>query len=180
MARMLGFTLAVLLAIAPDPAAARAELDACARRIEELKARHLAGQPVGRELVRLLVRSQELVAQLERARVELPPAPPAPSPEELRERADAARDDADRLAAEIADLDVRIGDGRQALRAEAEGPIARAGLGGGHARAVEHAAAAERLRELQARRAMLATRRAHAEAAAASLEGEANAAEAAR
>jgi hypothetical protein len=176
---MLGLALALLLTAAPDPAVARAELEDCARRIEELKARHLAGQPVGRELVRLLVRAQELAMQLDRARVELPPPPPAPSPEELRERADAARDDADRVAAEIADLDVRIGDLRRALRAEAEGPIARATLGG-HARAAELAAEVERLRALQARRASLAAERAHAEAAAASLEAEARAAEAAR
>jgi hypothetical protein len=173
---MIGFALALLLAGVPDPAAARAELAACAARIEELKGRHLAGEPVGRELVRLLVRSQELAAQLDRAGAALPPAPAAPSPEELRERADAARDDADRLAAEIALLDVKIGDGRRTLRAEAEGPVARATLG---ARPIPRAGS-ERLRELEAHRAALARRRAHAEAAAAQWEAEARNAEAAR
>jgi hypothetical protein len=178
---MLGLALAFVLAASPGShASARAELEQCARRIEELKARHLAGQPVGRELVRLLVRAQELAMQLERGRVEPPPLPLAPSPEELRERADAARDDADRLSAAIAELDVRIGDVQQALRAaQSNGAIARATLDG-HVRAAELAAAVQRLHELQARRGILATRRAHAEAAASSLEAEANAAEAAR
>lgn len=177
---MLGFALALALAASPGPpASARAELEACARRIEELKERHLAGQPVGRELMRLLVRVQELAAELERDRIEPAPLPAAPSPEELRERADAARDDADRMTAGIAALDVRIDDARRAVRAaQASGAIARATLG--HVQAAELAAAAQRLHALEAQRLRLATRRAHAEAAADSLEAEAIAAEAAR
>lgn len=179
--------LVLLLAGSPDadPADARAELDACAARIEELKARRRAGQAAERELERLLVRAQELALELERARAGLPqPAgplaleraePPPPSPEELRERADAARDEADRLAAEIAELDVKLGDARRMARAESDPTMARAALGSGPA-----GATAARVRELHLRRAALAHRRAAAEHAAAKFEAAAQAAEAER
>jgi hypothetical protein len=154
--------------------AARAELEACAERIEELKARRRAGEATGRELERLLVRAQQLAVELERTRAELPAAKPAPSPEELLERADAARDEADRLAAEIAELDVKIADAQRFARAESDATVARAALGG----APRSTAAAARLGELVVERAVLAGRRAAAEATAARYETEAHAAEA--
>ncbi|HEX9053062.1 MAG TPA: hypothetical protein VF841_21215 [Anaeromyxobacter sp.] len=154
---------------------ARAELDACAARIEELKARRRAGQAAERELERLLVRAQELAIELERTRAELPVAPPSatsPSPEELRERADAARDEADRLSAEIAELDVKLGDARR------NSDSATAGAALGIAPASPSALA--RIRELQLRRHALAERRAAAESDAARLEAEARAADSVR
>jgi len=173
-----GLTLAILLAGAPeaDPGNARAELDACAARIEQLKTQRLAGELARRELERLLVRAQELAEDLERTRAELPPAAPVPSPEELRERADAARDEADRLAAEIAELDVKIDDARRIARSESDGSMSRAVLG------VPAASprAAGRIRELAARRAALAEQRTLAERAAARYEAEARAADADR
>ncbi|HEY6098834.1 MAG TPA: hypothetical protein VIW03_05365, partial [Anaeromyxobacter sp.] len=147
-------------------------LDACAQRIEELKAQRRAGELARRELERLLVRAQELAAELERTRREAPDAPAAPSPEELRERADAARDEADRLAAEIAELDVKLGDARRIARAESDATVTRAVLGGGVS-----PPGGDRVRELAARRAALAQRRALAETAAARYEAEARAAE---
>lgn len=174
--------LALALVASPDadPAEARAELDACAARIEELKARRQAGQAADRELQRLLVRAQELAAELERTRAELPLAPATPSaaapalaPDELRERADAARDEADRLSAEIAELDVKLGDARRLLHAESDPTLARAAFGAAPA----SSSSAARVRELQLRRAALAERRAAAEEAAARLEAEARAAE---
>jgi hypothetical protein len=162
--------LALALAGPPDGADARAELDACAARIEELKARRRAGQAAERELERLLVRAQELAIELERTRAELPAAvPPSPSPEELRERADAARDEADRLSAEIAELDVKLGDAHR----NTDSAMAGAALGFAPA----SPAALAHLRELQVRRHVLAQRRAAAEHAAAALEAEARAAE---
>lgn len=171
------FTIVTLLALCGDGdvPTARRELDACARRIEELKAQRLAGELQRRELERLLVRAQELAAELERTRQATPAAPSAPSPEELRERADAARDEADRLAAEIAELDVKLGDARRLLRAESDGTVSRAVLG-----APAAPAHATRVRELEGQRAALAARRAQAEAAAARYEAEARAAEADR
>jgi hypothetical protein len=100
-----GLTLVMLLAAGGTAGAdaeapsARKELDQCAARIEELKARRVAGELARRELERLLVRAQELALELERAHQTVPAAPASPSPEELRELADAARDEADRLAA---------------------------------------------------------------------------------
>ncbi len=169
-----GLTLVLLLSGASDadPGDARKELDSCAERIEQLKAQRRAGELARRELERLLVRAQELAQELERTRHQLPLAPSAPSPEELRERADAARDEADRLAAEIASLDVQLGDARRLARAESDG-VARAALG-----APPSAQASLRFRELAARRAALAERRALAEAAAARYEAEARAADA--
>ncbi len=171
-----GLALAALLAAEPEPGDARAELDACAQRIEELKARRRAGEEAGRELERLLRRAQDLAAELERTAAELPPAPSAPAPDELRERADAWRDEADRLAADIAVLDVRIADARRAAHAEAGNGVERAALG----RDQGPSTALQRLRELQAERAALAARRAQAEAEAAQLDRDAEAADADR
>jgi len=169
-----GLTLALLLTAPPEPGDARAELDACAERIEELKARRRAGELAERELERLLVRAQELAHELERTRAELPASPPpTPSAEELRERADAARDEADRLSGEIALLDVRIGDARRIAAADSDPAVARAVLG----TPVPAQGGAARLRELQLQRALLARRRAAAEDAAARLEAEARAAD---
>ncbi len=105
----------VLQQSAPSADAARAELETLAARIEVLKARQLDGADVERELERLLVRAQEVAASLERA--EPPPVPTQATPgaEELRERADALHDDADRLAGVVAALDVKIADARRAL-----------------------------------------------------------------
>ncbi len=165
---------AFLLSSAPDsdPADARAELDACARRIEELKARRQEGEEASRELERLLRRAQDLAASLERTVAELPPAEASPSPEELRERADAARDEADRLAAEIASLDVRIADAR---RVASSGPVQRAAMG-----RAQLSSGWDRVRELEARRAALAQMRLRAESESARLDAEARAAEADR
>jgi DNA repair exonuclease SbcCD ATPase subunit len=165
--------LALLLAATPGPpnfAQAHAELERCAERIEELKSR----QELGRELDRLLQRAQELAAQLERAAEEEPSlavaGPLGPTPEELRERADAARDEADRLAAEIAALDVRIQDARR-MRGDPDAPVGTAALGDVPGRGND------RLRALLAERADFARRRAAAEAEAAQLEADAQAAE---
>jgi hypothetical protein len=171
-----GPTLVLLLAAtkpasaappAAAPPAARAELDACAERIEEMKARRERGA----ELDRLLRRAQELAAELERASGSLPLHPDGPSPEELRERADAARDEADRLAAEIAALDVRLQDARRS-RGEPASGLQRAAMG-----TPAPAASEAPLRALQAKRTALAERRAQAEAEANQLEAEAHAAE---
>jgi hypothetical protein len=166
--------LALALAGPPDgvdaEVDARAELDACAARIEELKAHRRAGQAAERELERLLVRAQELAIELERTRAELPAdVSPSPSPEELRERADAARDEADRLSAEIAELDVKLGDARR----NSDSAMAGAALGG----APVSPSSMVRIRELQLRRHALAQRRAAVETAAARLEAEARAAD---
>lgn len=181
VAMLTGPAMTLLLAAA-EPAhavqlagsdAARAELEACADRIEELKAR----QEMGRELERLLRRAQELAAALDRAASDLPaapvaPAPAGPAPEELFERADAARDEADRLAAEIASLDVRIEDARRMHRSESGGAVAGAALS-----TPTPFVAGERLRVLLAEREALARRRANAVAEADRLEAEARAAE---
>lgn len=170
--------VALSLALAASPAEvsrageARAELEACAERIEELKARRREGDAVGRELERLLVRAQELAAELDRAASELPPPPGAPSPEELRERADALRDEADRLASEVAHLDVKIGDLRRSLRSG--GPTDPVALGS----RLGAPRAEARLAELAAQRDELSRRREAAEGAAARLEAEAEAADA--
>ena len=156
---------ALLLALAaadpPDPPRdPRAELEVCAERIEELKAR----QERGAELNRLLRRAQELAAELERTSIAAPrDDADGPPPEELRERADAARDEADRLAAEIAAVDIRIQDARRS-RGDPVGGVARAALG-----TVVVAPSGDRVRALLAERAALSTRRAEAEAEAARL-----------
>ncbi len=165
----------MLLARAPEEVDARAELDACAERIEVLKAKRREGQAAERQLERLLIRAQELAAELERARAELPATPAAPAPEELHERADAARDEADRIAAEIAELDVKISDARREVRGESGPTLTRAALGSAGAASAE---AAERLRSLIEKRAALAQDRSLAAATAARLEAEARASEA--
>jgi chromosome segregation ATPase len=170
---MLHLPLVLLLAGTPELDAARVELDTCATRIEALKAERRRGQSSRRELERLLVRAQELATELQRARDELPLAPPTPSPEELRERADAARDHADRLSAAIAELDVKIGDARWGPHASGASPVSAAALGSRLARP-------GRVEELLGRRAALAEERARAEREAASYEAEARAADAAR
>ena len=157
---------------ASDEASARAELEVCAARIEELKAHH----EFGGELHRLLRRSQELAGRLEHAAaVEGGPrdeVEATPSAEELRERADAARDEADRLAADIAALDVRIGDAR---RGQADGAtVARAALG---PPAVHPLGPGDRVRRLLAERTALSERRRQAEGEAAQLEAAARAAD---
>jgi hypothetical protein len=158
--------LALLLASGgPSQAAsdaARAELEACAVRIEELKAR---GE-TGAELERLLWRSAELASKLEGARADAGPAASVPGADELRERADAARDEADRLAAELAAVDVKLQDARRG-----DDSVQRAAVGGAPS------GAEARIRALHATRAELAARRARALAEADRLEHEAKAAE---
>jgi hypothetical protein len=118
-----GVALALLLAVTgrPDPlAATRAELDGLASRIEHLKERQLEGENVRRELERLLVRAQELAGRIE-ASLELDaplPIAPVPSTDELRERADAARDEADRLAAMLHVADMRMAQLRREARVQ--------------------------------------------------------------
>ncbi len=118
-------SLAALLAAAPAAPQrdARVELDAVAAQIERLKARHLAGQDVASELEGLLVKARELAAEIERGAPPVKPPPPAaaagPSPEELRERADALRDEADRGAAAAKELEAQIEEARRAARLEA-------------------------------------------------------------
>jgi hypothetical protein len=114
-----GLALALLLC-APTASldAHRAELDDLAGRIQLLKLRQIHGENVRRELERLLVRAQELAGAIESELNHdgaLPIALP-PSPEELRERADAARDEADRLAAVIHALEIRITTASNELR----------------------------------------------------------------
>jgi hypothetical protein len=168
-----GTALLILLAAGEPsgPALARgtrAELEECAERIEVLKAHHSDGA----ELQRLLRRAQELAAQLERANAasaDQVPAAAAPSPDELRERADAARDEADRLSAEIAAIDVRLEDAR---RAEPGDGMQRAAIA-----SVPVVSGDAKLRALRHERAVLAARRAGALAEATRLEAEARDAE---
>jgi hypothetical protein len=95
-------------------------------------------------------------------------------PEELRERADAARDEADQIEAELAALDVRIQDARRIHRAEAGGSVEGAALA---TPAPAPLAGGERLQALLAERSRLVRLRAHAAAAAARLDAEARSAE---
>lgn len=110
--------LIALLSAAPDVGALRRELDAVAGRIEELKARRQAGQPVEAELEPLLVRSQELVEAIERARPPAAATSPAVSDpgralaDELRAHAADLRDEADRLAGEVDEVDARVAEAR--------------------------------------------------------------------
>lgn len=184
----------ILLLVAGTPAwDARAELDAVATRIEQLKARHMAGQNVGRELVALLVRAQELAAEIERREARAPLPAPAPA-SELRERADALHDEADRIAAALGVLDARIvhahraltarpaqppahvermPDGTVVARRAALSPLGSAAGGAPQAAQVDEA----RLRGMLAERARLEHLLAQVRTQAAALEAEARAAE---
>jgi hypothetical protein len=172
-----GFALVLLLATAPgrqDPlAATRAELDGLAARIEQLKARQLEGENVRRELERLLVRAQELAGRIE-ASLELDeplPIAAVPSAEELRERADAARDEADRLAAMIHLAEARM----TQLRREAR--LAQLGVTGVAVQPHAEPDRAHLLRQLAADRLELSRRMHAALAEAARLDAEADAIE---
>ncbi len=116
-----GLPLLLLLATAAPARDPRVELDAVATRIEQLKVRHLAGQDVGRELVALLIRAQDLVGEIERREARAPTPPPAAA-SELRERADALHDQADRIAAALGTLDARIVHAHRALSARQQAP----------------------------------------------------------
>jgi hypothetical protein len=102
---------------APDAkAAARAELERVASRIEQLKAEQSAGARIRNELEQLLIRSQELAEEIERLDRAAAPATfrsDVPDPDELRERADAMRDDADRLERSLSVLDRLIEEARR-------------------------------------------------------------------
>ena len=114
--------LALLLAAGPAVDPVRAELERVAVRIEQLKARQLAGDDVAAELKRLLVRTEELAERIERTHSGVPASvvpPPGPAPEELRERADALRDERDRIAVQLRELDARIAEVRRERRVEA-------------------------------------------------------------
>lgn len=169
---------ALLLAAAspPDPGdASRAELAAIAARIEWLKERQLAGEDVSRQLEALLVRAQELADRLDRG---APPPPAddaaeevAPGPDELRERADALRDEADRAAAAVAALDRRIAEARRAHAGGATFSHVVLGARSAPPPNVDH------LRALELQRARLASRVAALHSAAAALEADARALE---
>lgn len=111
----LGFTLALLLAAAsPDREVVRAELEAVAARIEQLKARHARGEDgLHGELFALLVRAQELAITLDRLDHPQPVEAQhqrvrGPTPDDLRERADAARDEADRIRSALDEIERRM------------------------------------------------------------------------
>jgi NTP pyrophosphatase (non-canonical NTP hydrolase) len=121
---MLFAALALLLTAEPAMDPVRAELDKVASRIERLKGRQLAGEDVAPELERLLAEAQELAQRIERERARRGAAPPPPAapglpPEELKERADALRDEADRIAMQLRELDARIDAVRRERRVEA-------------------------------------------------------------
>jgi len=124
--------LVAVLAGSPDVEALRRELDAVADRIEQLKARRLAGESVEGELEPLLVRSQEIAEELERARPEPPAAPSGTAPgdadreraDELRDQAAALRLQAQHLAGALTALEARIA---AALRAATASPAAPTG-----------------------------------------------------
>ncbi|BDG03371.1 hypothetical protein [Anaeromyxobacter oryzae] len=184
-----GLTLVLALGADPGLDTARAELSDVAVRIEQLKVEHLHGRDVGRELERLLVRAQELAVEIDRRTAAVPaPGAVAPSAEELRERADALHDEADRLAGALTDLDVRIAALRRATAPSTGRSIAavatvrRASVSGAAARSVAPPSAGPsleetRLRQLLADRDALAARLAHVRAAAAAVEADARAAE---
>ncbi|HET7755407.1 MAG TPA: hypothetical protein VFK85_15990 [Anaeromyxobacteraceae bacterium] len=109
--------LSVLLAlqassgVAARAQAVRQELADVAVRIERMKAAGVRGGP---QIEALLARSQGLAAELERLeRLEGRSRPAEPvargeDPQELRERADALRDEVDKLHAALADVDRRL------------------------------------------------------------------------
>ncbi|HYD42034.1 MAG TPA: hypothetical protein VEB43_14485 [Anaeromyxobacter sp.] len=106
--------LAAMLSAGPDVDALRRELDDVASRIEALKARRRAGEPIeDGSLERLLVRSQELAEELEGARPRPAAVPPGPDPrcelaDELREQAAALREEAAQLMAEAAQVKAEL------------------------------------------------------------------------
>ena len=182
----------LLLLVAGAPAwDARAELNAVAGRIEQLKARHLAGENVGRQLVAELVHAQDLVAEIERREARAPMPAPAPA-SELRERADALHDEADRIAAALGALEARIVQAHDAMAAprahaperSSDGMVvaSRAGFSPAGSAAARPApswssAGAMQLRAMLAERARLATLLTQVRMKAAALEAEARAAE---
>jgi hypothetical protein len=183
--------LIAVLAGSPDLDSLRRELDAVAARIEQLKARALAGESVDGELGPLLVRSQELAEQLERALPNPPASPPAAASadadrervDELRGEAAALRGQAQRLGATLAALEARIAAAlRAATSGRAPAPAAagfpRATLASTTSRAGDgtpSAAAETALRPLVEERARLEAHIEALRAEAARLEAEANA-----
>jgi hypothetical protein len=156
--------LLVLLGGHPDEIRhARRELDAVATRIEQLKARQLEGQNVRGELEALLVRAQEIALELERSLALDGPVPArdVPSSDELRERADLARDEADRIAIGLDALEYRIAMLRHDLQVQAM-------------RGVSDAERHRRLRHLLEQRAALVERHRDLHADAGRLEAEAD------
>ncbi|MGC3999956.1 MAG: hypothetical protein QM767_21950 [Anaeromyxobacter sp.] len=114
------FLLSAALALSTPADPLRAELDRVAARIEQLKAQRMKGKDVGAELDRLLVRSQELAAALEKKQPRPPRPSGGPGPDELRERADALRDEADGLSRPVSALDARIAAARRAADAQSQ------------------------------------------------------------
>jgi hypothetical protein len=167
-----GLLILVLAAGGPettfDRDAAQAELSAVAVRIEQLKARYASGDgTVVPELHLLLVRAQELAHAIEATSVRPPPSDDAPTAEELRERADADRDEADRLRRAIERIDTRMIELQLGPRAP-EASLASAAPAG-----APEVPAAERLAMLEAQRNGLLHRLAIALAEAEHLEAEA-------
>lgn len=121
-AALVALTLAALAApglpraaAAEDRAALEAELSRLAPRIEQLKREAAGGRGGGDELTRLLGQAQALADRLERlaARPGSALAPAGPDASELRERADALRDRADKEAATLAAVDLRLAELRR-------------------------------------------------------------------
>jgi hypothetical protein len=168
---MIPASLLTVLLLSAAPAAPRLELDGLAARIEQLKVRRLSGENVDRELERLLVRAQEVVLELEQRQGGAPPSA-LPVADELRERADALHDEADRLAAALGVLDVRIADARRLAAVEGGGGMTRgAAIGTGP----RPTGASARLAALLDERARVAARLVQVRAAAAALEAEVHA-----
>lgn len=184
--------LIAVLAGGPAVEALRRELDAVAARIEQLKAHRLAGESVDGELDTLLVRSQELAEELERARPERPTAPPiASSPDPDRERADELRDQAaalrgqaHRLTLALTGLEGRIAAALRAATAASpepftmQPPLPHAALASTAARADDDASRADAQAELGPlvqQRARLEAHIAALRLAAARIEAEADA-----
>ncbi|MFO0585131.1 MAG: hypothetical protein U0229_22875 [Anaeromyxobacter sp.] len=170
----LGLTLALLLAAAsPDREVVRAELEAVAARIEQLKARHARGEDgLHGELFALLVRAQELAITLDRLDHPQPVEAPhqrvvrGPTPDDLRERADAARDEADRIQSALDDIERRMAQ----VTASARTPDARLASTGPQDSTVSPA---RRMQLLQAQRERLLRALALTQADANRLEAEA-------
>lgn len=187
-----GLPLVLLLSLGAPQSPARAELDAVATRIEQLKARHAAGEDVGRELLRLLVRAQELAVQIDSEEGRAPLPPPAIAPAgELRERADALHDEADRIAGALVQLEARIAHAHRAMISHPPelspapralgGPVVARNAALSPSGAVVQAPARQaeeaHIRALMQERARLVVMLAQVRAQAAALEAEAQAAE---